>query len=214
MAEFIRARSTEQKAQRLEEIKRVAEAQYATRPYHEITLTTIADELGWSRANLYKYVTTKEEIFLLITIDKCRNYLEALLSALPAGCNFSSEVISEIWAGIVTAHQDYFRYGDLVFSILETNVGIEKLVDFKRVYYNGLDKLREQVAPILGIKPEHMEMFVNGIYYHAVGLSGWCQENPLVRQAIEEIGVTSAPIDFQTEMHDFIAMNLAWYQQK
>ena len=50
MAEFIRARSSEQKAQRLEEIKNVAKAQFATHPYHEITLTTIASDLGWSRA--------------------------------------------------------------------------------------------------------------------------------------------------------------------
>ena len=41
--------------------------QFAERPYHEITLTTIADELGWSRANLYKYVCTKEEVFLLLS---------------------------------------------------------------------------------------------------------------------------------------------------
>lgn len=33
-------------------------------PYTEIAITTIADKLIWSRANLYKYVTTKEEIFL------------------------------------------------------------------------------------------------------------------------------------------------------
>ena len=53
MAKFIRARSEEQKAQRMAEIKAAAERQFAEHPYHEISLTTIADELGWSRANLY-----------------------------------------------------------------------------------------------------------------------------------------------------------------
>ena len=71
MAEFIRARSPEQKGQRLDEIKGAVRRQFAERPYHEITLTTIAEELGWSRANLYKYVTTKEEIFLLLTSATC-----------------------------------------------------------------------------------------------------------------------------------------------
>ena len=36
-------------------------------PYTEIAITTIADKLIWSRANLYKYVTIKEEIFLEIS---------------------------------------------------------------------------------------------------------------------------------------------------
>lgn len=36
-------------------------------PYTEIAITTIADKLIWSHANLYKYVTTKEEIFLEIS---------------------------------------------------------------------------------------------------------------------------------------------------
>lgn len=61
MPAFKRARSAEQKQERMREIKRAAADLFATRPYHEITLTTIAEQLSWSRANLYKYVTTKEE---------------------------------------------------------------------------------------------------------------------------------------------------------
>ena len=214
MADFIRARSEEQKAQRLEEIKQVTEHQFDQMPYHEITLTTIANELGWSRANLYKYVTTKEEIFLIITAEKWFNYTQALLTALPEGCDFSTEVIAEVWAGIANAHQDYFRYGDLLFTIVETNVTQERLVDFKRSYYEELDRLKAQLTPILHIKPEHMELFNNAIYYHAVGLCGWCQGNPRVQEAIASLGVKTTPIDFKAEMHDFILMNLSWYQTK
>ena len=54
MADFIRARSDEQKEQRLAEIKRATSELFEGHPYHEITLTTIADRLGWSRANLWR----------------------------------------------------------------------------------------------------------------------------------------------------------------
>ena len=104
MAEFIRARSAEQKEQRLDQIKDAVRRQFATRPYHEITLTTIADELGWSRANLYKYVCTKEEVFLLLTADELDAYFDALLAALPEGCGLAPDVIAEVWAGIANAH--------------------------------------------------------------------------------------------------------------
>lgn len=119
MADFIRARSADQKIQRMEEIKAAARAQFEERPYHDITLTTIADSLGWSRASLYKYVTTKEEIFLELSADARDSYYDALLTAFPEGCGYSTEVAAEVWAGIINAHQDWLRFGDMLFTIIE-----------------------------------------------------------------------------------------------
>lgn len=70
MNDFIRARSSEQKEFRMSEIKNAADMLFKKHPFSDITLTTIAENLGWSRANLYKYVTTKEEIFLAIVEEK------------------------------------------------------------------------------------------------------------------------------------------------
>ena len=154
MADFIRARSAEQKEQRLEEIKGAARSQFQTHPYHEITLTTIADELGWSRANLYKYVTTKEEIFLLLAGDECASYFEALLAALPEGCGLAPDVVAEVWAGIANAHQEYFRLGDLLTTIIETNVTVERLARFKSGYYAHVSPMEERLPRILHIRAE------------------------------------------------------------
>ena len=46
-------------------------------PYTEIAITTIADKLIWSRANLYKYVTIKEDIFLEISASPALSADEA-----------------------------------------------------------------------------------------------------------------------------------------
>lgn len=59
MQDFTRARSEEQKRQRMQEIKTAAETLFKEHPYHEITLTTIAEQLSWTRANLYKYSSWK-----------------------------------------------------------------------------------------------------------------------------------------------------------
>ena len=74
MADYIRARRDEHKEERLSQIKEATAELFAKCPYSEITLTTIAEKLGWSRANLYKYVTTKEEIFLEIDAEKMSVY--------------------------------------------------------------------------------------------------------------------------------------------
>ena len=104
MADYIRARSDEHKEERLSQIKGATAALFEKCPYSEITLTTIAEKLGWSRANLYKYVTTKEEIFLEIASEKMDAYYNALLSAFPEGNNFTADVITEVWAGIINAN--------------------------------------------------------------------------------------------------------------
>lgn len=214
MADYIRARSEEQKAERLAQVKAALEHQFATRPYHEITLTTLAEELGWSRTNLYKYVSTKEEVFLAVVGDKRSAYMHALMAALPAGCGFDNGTIANVWAGIAAAHREFFRYGDLLYSVIETNVGLDKLREFKRGYYAELAPFSEQITDVLGIAPERVEAFANTIYHHAVGLAGSCLNNPAVQQVVAELGITPTPVDFQAEMRDFTEMLLAWYQGK
>lgn len=211
MQEFIRARSDEQKAMRINEIKEAARRQFATRPYHEITLTTIAEELGWSRANLYKYVTTKEEIFLLLTGDDYTAYFQALLAALPEDCGYSADVLAEVWAGIANAHQEYFRLGDLLSTIIETNVTVERLAEFKKGYYSFVDAMTERLPHIIDIEPKKVDPLILAIYYHAVGYVSSCWHNPLIAEALERIGRPRHVPPFRDEMRDFILMCLERY---
>lgn len=118
-----------------------------------------------------------------------------------------------MWAGIAAARYDYFRYGDLLFSVIEANVGADKLREFKRGYYQILEPFSQQLAGVLHIAPERVEAFTNTIHFHGVGLAGSCLNNPVVKQVVAELGVTPTPIDFQAEMRDFVAMTLAWYQE-
>ena len=46
------------------EIKRAADELFHEKSYHEITLKGNSERLGWSHAALYKYVGTKEDVFL------------------------------------------------------------------------------------------------------------------------------------------------------
>lgn len=212
MADFIRARSDEQKEQRFSEIKRATDELFHKHPYHEITLALIAEHLGWSRAALYKYVSTKEDIFLEICSDKLDAYREGLLSAYPAGSAYSPEVLTEVWVEQLASHRDYFTYCDLLMTIIETNCSVERLSAFKKNYHEGQDRLVERFAMNLGADAERMDQMLLAVYYHAVGVNGWCQSNPLVQQALELAGIERRAIDFRTEMRDFITMCLAHYR--
>lgn len=211
MAEFIRARSSAQKEQRMQEIKHAANDLFHERRYHEITLKAIAEKLGWSHAALYKYVTTKEDIFLELCADARADYVASLLAAYPTGCSYSPDVLAEVWTEQLNSHRDYLAYSDLLFSIIETNVSPERLAVFKRAYFSDMDRLTQRFAENGVIDAANADRLFNAVLFHAVSLNGWCSENELVAQAMEIAGLENRTPDFKREMRDFIGMCLHYY---
>ena len=211
MAEFIRARSSAQKEQRMQEIKHAANDLFHERRYHEITLKAIAEKLGWSHAALYKYVTTKEDIFLELCADARADYVASLLAAYPTGGSYSPDVLAEVWTEQLNSHRDYLAYSDLLFSIIETNVSPERLAVFKRAYFSDMDRLIQRFAENGVIDAANADRLFNAVLFHAVSLNGWCSENELVAQAMEIAGLENRTPDFKREMRDFIGMCLHYY---
>lgn len=211
MTDFIRARSEEQKEQRMREIKEVADAMFSETSYHRITLSSIADRLGCSRSQVYKYVDTKEEIFLELCTDQFGEYFDALLAAFPNGCGYSHEVFAEVWAGILNAHRGFLRYGAILMTIIETNVSVERLALFKSFYYRRLDEVLEMLQTNLGVDRGSAETVYNLVYFQAVGYGSYCEDNPLVSRALEIAGLPGQKLDFRTSMREFVAMCLDRY---
>lgn len=210
MADYIRARSDDQKEERLNQIKKATAELFENFPYTEITLSTIAEKLGWSRANLYKYVTTKEEIILEIASDKMSAYFNSLLSAFPQKNNFSLEVIAEVWAGLVNAHQDYMRYVSYLNPIIETNVTVERLASFKKKYYSFAYLFRDRLSQMLNISAEKSYKIQLDVLFFASSNAVSCYKNPLVKAALDQIGIVPPKMDFYEDMKTFILMRLSW----
>lgn len=212
--DFIRARSSEQKSQRMADIKRATAQLYRDFPYHEITLTTIAERLGWSRASLYKYVTTKEEIFLELSADARNAYFEDLLSAFPPTFYFNASAIAASWAQIAEANKDWFVYGDILMTIIETNVTLDRLKAFKKGYFDYLDKLYSQMGAMLGVSKDRFDYLISTIHFHGTGMVGGCATNPMVSQALNELGINNPKLDFRSSMEEFICMCLHYWHHE
>ena len=210
MADYIRARSDEHKEERLFQIKSATAELFESAPYSEITLTTIAEKLDWSRANLYKYVTTKEEIFLEIAAEKMSVYYNALLSAFPDGNNFTLDVIAEVWAGILNANQDYMRYVSYLNPIIETNVTVERLAVFKKKYYELAYAFRDRLSKMLGNTKDTSYKIQLDVLFFASATAVSCYKNPLVQEALKQIKITPPQMDFYKDMKDFVKMRLEW----
>lgn len=212
--EFIRARSSQQKEQRMAEIKGAADALFKDHSYHEITLTTIAERLGWSRANLYKYVTTKEEIFLELCADKRESYFTSFQAAFPSGCHYSIEVFAQVWAELLYSHSDYLYYSEFLLTIIETNVSVERLAVFKKNYYESSGIIISLLSENLSLPKDKAESLFYAVYYHALGNNGGCFRNPLIQEALNLIGRPFSQGDFRLEMQNFIRMCLTYYTDR
>ena len=179
-------------------------------PYEEITLSTIAGKLSWTRANLYKYVTTKEEIYLEICSDKMQSYFDDLFAAFPNEKPFTPDQWAAAWADVLNAHRDYLRYSDILCTIIEVHVTACRLASFKTSYHARRDAFVRLMEVRLGLSSHDASEVFLSVLYHAAGLCGSCHSNPVMLEAMKIAGIPYKKRDFRLNMYEFIRMNL-WY---
>ena len=151
------------------EIKVAADELFCSVPYQEITLSTIAGKLSWTRANLYKYVTTKEEIYLEICSDKMQSYFDDLFAAFPNEKPFTPDQWASAWADVLNAHRDYLRYSDILCTIIEVHVTACRLASFKTSYHAHRDAFVRLMEVRLGLSShDASEVFLSVLYHAAV----------------------------------------------
>lgn len=213
MADYIRARTENQKEERMAQIKEVADRLFKTLPYTDITISTIAENLGWSRANLYKYATTKEEIYLDIEQDRMKEYFSSLLTIFPEGCRFSAETVADIWAAQINAHQDYFIYSAFLLTIIERNVTVERLTQFKKTFYDFADSIKKRLAAALEISEDDANKLNMRVLNFGTTYLTDCTKNPLIQEALRILKITPQPKNILSDVRDFILMNISWIKK-
>ena len=203
-----RARSPEKKQERFNQIMEVTNDLFLKQSYHDITLTTIAKALNWSRGNLYKYVNTKEEIFLEIYLSKQEEFIDSLKES------FELKKIDQVYfanklSQCFDQHRLYLRYHNILASIIETNVSVEKLADFKIKSY----KQREYFFELLQVQCPHLsskqvrKLFLT-LMYHACGLDSHTHGTKLLEDAMALANLEIYYDDYCQLMSNFIIMCL------
>ena len=90
-----RARTETQKQQRISEILDAAARLYEAHRFEEITFVSIAREAKFTRSNLYKYFSSKEEIFLEFLKHDIILWRQDLVATLQKKEMYSVNVMSE-----------------------------------------------------------------------------------------------------------------------
>lgn len=209
---FKRAKSKENKQIRMNEIMTVTESLFKNNTYHEITLTTIAKELNMARGNLYKYVMSKEEIFLLIYLKKQKETITNILFHLNQEKNISVSLLAKIISESLYNNFDYIKYHQIMNAIIETNVSIEKLADFKINSYQDRQPLFKIMIAVCNLKSiEQASNLYLMIIYHSCYLYDRVAYHDTYKQAMELANLSIIPINFKEALEQFITMCLTNY---
>ncbi len=130
--DFQRARSPEQKAERRQAIVAAGARLLEGSAMDAVSLNAIAREARLAKSNLYRYFSTREEIFLALLAQDIEHWAvraEHALGDLPDEPEL--EELAGALVNTLTSHPRMIRLLGQLVSVLERNASVEAIVEFK-----------------------------------------------------------------------------------
>ncbi len=202
---FKRARSQEQKDIRINQIAEATMKLYDKMPFDKITLASIAKDLNFSRTNIYKYISTKEEIFLLIILKDVKRWICDLEVNFENKSDITVEEFAEIWSKTLFEHKRLIELFSVLYSIIEKNVSVDRLVKYKKELFKEFECLYSLIQILLPELPcSKIDIFLRMQLYQAIGLYPATQSNEIQNEAIKKSGISYVASEFVPDFSMFI----------
>ncbi len=146
---WLRARTDEKKHERKEAIYKAALFLFKNNGYEGVSLNGIASEAGFTKSNMYRYFSSKEEIFLNIFMDLFRNwYADCTQRLQKLQQNVEVEHFAETWVASYMSHPQFLDLTPILFISLESNSSYEQLLEFKQLSMNLLFQLANEISNV------------------------------------------------------------------
>ena len=206
---FQRARTDQNKEKRWDEIIFSTIDLFKNTPYSKISLTDISKNTSFTRANLYQYVSSKEEIFLKIILKYFISWIDFLERETAEEKNINLDDFLSIWCNSVKKNKELFHLLILLKFVIEENVKLEALVKFKAelsIHFKSLQRIISKCFPKLSDK--QVFQFFNAQYYMAVGVRSISDPNEMQKKAIELSNMDYILPNFYNEYHDQLKIYL------
>lgn len=192
-----RARTAEQRAERERQILESAERLFTDLGYERVTMQMIAREIGVSQSNLYRYFSTREEVFLRLFLDDLSLWLEEVIAFLRP--DMDMETFAEGWTDILLRQKRLLELHPHLAVSLERNAseGVyrETKLRFRALLERGLSALRAALPfPSDGAALAFLQVHV-GL---TSGLAPMAKYSPMQEKVLAESGLSSLKIDFRT----------------
>lgn len=198
-----RARTEEQKQQRINEIVAATARLYDKQSFEEITFAAIAKEASFTRSNLYKYFNSKEEIFLEFLKHDLADWAGELLKSFDSSQSYSVKEFASIWVDSSLKRKRLIDLVSLLHTFLEKNVSKDHLVDFKRSITVELQAVSDLICKLLPeMTPLKVMRFTNMQMSLASGLYQMTNLTDLQREVLDDPEFEHFKVDFDSHLRD------------
>ncbi len=209
--DFDRVRNAEQRKIRFEQIKNAAIKLFDEKQFHEITLANISKETSFTRGNLYKYISSKEEIYLLVIVDEIRDWIKDLNKHITSDMTNDIESFSIKWATITYQHQRFLKLISILFTILERNVSLERLIEFKNEFAIETSRAFDAIRTAFPAwDNKKIRRFIDTQKHFAIGLYPTTTPAPIQREALEKSNMDFQFPDFIKEFSELIRFTIVY----
>ncbi len=144
-----RARTDEKKNERKETIYQAAFTLFKNKGYDKVSFNGIAVEAGFTKSNMYRYFSSKDEIFLNVFADLFELWASDFSQQLQTlEQEAAPKAFADVWLNTMLSQPRLLDLMPILFTSLERNSSFEQLVEFKRLSMNLLYHLTLDITRI------------------------------------------------------------------
>ncbi len=144
-----RARTDEKRNERKEAIYKAAYTLFKNNGYDKVSFNAIAVEAGFTKSNMYRYFSSKDEIFLNIFADLFELWASDFSQQLRTlEQEAAAKAFADIWLNSMLLQPKLLDLMPILFTSLERNSSFEQLLEFKRFSVNLLYGLTLDITRI------------------------------------------------------------------
>lgn len=200
--EWQRATKPAQKALRRDAILDAAKRLFAQKSYEEVSLNGIAREAGMSKPNVYRYFSSREEIFLQIFAEERDRFFDAIFEGLESlDRERPVEELTRVWVEQGLKHEALMTLLPQLGSSLEKNSSVEQLVPFKKTGFARMAELaakHQEIYPRLDL--QRWGEVISATVALSSGLWPLCHGGEAVEEAMRHPEVNLEPWDYSEKM--------------
>ena len=205
-ADFQRARTPAQKKERRSALLQAAIRVLERDGLALAGLNAIAREAGFSKANLYRYFDSREEIFLHILLEDQLLWTEGVAEKLNALDKTGKEkAVSRVLIGELMLFPRLITLAPALSSVLEHNVPTHVILKFKMDMQAAAEKINTGLKSALpGLSDNQARLFLGAFHHLVSGMAPAIDPPSAVQEAMESPVLVGTATDFEADLEEFL----------
>jgi AcrR family transcriptional regulator len=211
-----RARNPEQKEQRRLALLDAAARLFEQQPFDEISLNAIARAANISKANIYRYFESREELFLHLMLEDSCEWIDSLVPELDQlKGSEDDEAVVRILVSSLAARRRFVTLLSVLSSVLERNITVDNVVRFKMALSEQVQRIIVATGAALpSVSDDDIMQFLSTMIHLTGSVWQSAHPTPAVIEALEHPNLKFARVDFEQQMRQCLIIFLRGLRAK